>query len=241
MLKLITLAMFCLATIGCVATPVTPMPTQVFRDAAQPKKHLIVLLIGRGGSSDYFDLHDWPGIAAHYTDDYDFIAPYAHFGYYANRILVTRLREDVILPAKQQGYESISLAGISMGGLGCLLYSEAYPQDIDRIYLIAPFLGKEKVQRQIRTKGGLANWTLPLENSDEWSFTLWDHLKRIISHEQGADKLFLGYGNDDRLGGHDLLAASMPDRNVIHVPGGHRDGVFTAIWESMLKSGFMQK
>ena len=57
----------------------------------------------------------------------DMVAVEAHYGYYATRTVVTRLREDVIAPARAQGYTQIWLVGVSMGGLGALLYVRAYP------------------------------------------------------------------------------------------------------------------
>ena len=46
-----------------------------------------------------------------------------HLSYYITRTAIQRLREDVILPARASGYKRISLAGISLGGLGALYHA----------------------------------------------------------------------------------------------------------------------
>src|SRR5690625_6784033 len=63
--------------------------------------------------------------------DIDMLAADAHFGYYRERTFVQRLHEDIILPARQQGYQHIWLLGLSMGGFGAVLYCNEHPQ-IDR-------------------------------------------------------------------------------------------------------------
>ena len=224
---------------SCGLYPHTPMQISKFPAAKQPAKHLIILLSGRGASDTYFEDNEWVEIARDYGSDVDFIAPYAHFGYYMSQSLVTRLNKDVIIPAKKHGYKSISIAGISMGGLGSILYSSKFPDDIDRIYLISPYLGKDDVQEQVRQAGGLGQWQLKDENADDWNYLIWQRLKLMLQDPEMKTKIFLGYGKQDRLNGHDVLAQDIPESQVISLSGGHKDVVFSDIWKAMYEKGFM--
>ncbi|MGD8926909.1 MAG: alpha/beta hydrolase-fold protein [Thioalkalispiraceae bacterium] len=224
---------------SCSLYPTAPMETMRFSAGQKPAKHLVILLAGRGAPASYFKDHKWVEMARQYGIQADFIAPYAHYGYYMTRKLLPRLNEDVIIPAKQQGYKSISLVGISMGGLGSILYSERFPKDIDRLFLFAPYLGDTATQQEIRSKGGLKNWRLTKDNQDDWNHYIWQRLKEITEDPAMRNKIFLGYGQQDGMQGIDILAQSMPKNHVISVPGGHRDVVFTRLWQIMLDKGFL--
>ena len=241
MVKILTAIMLCTFLFSCGLFPTNPIRSQEFRNVQQPKKHLIVLLSGRGATFDYFEKHQWVEIAAKYTQDYDFIAPFAHYGYYLSGKLVARLHEDIILPAKQLGYETISMAGISLGGLGCILYSEKYPDEIDRIYLFSPFLGKDAVHAQIKADGGLAKWHLRAENQDDWNYYIWRRIQEITNDPVQQHKLFLGYGDKDRLNGQDLLANALPQNQVIKLNGNHDDVTFIKLWQAMLQQDLLRR
>ncbi len=224
---------------SCGLYPHAPMQISEFPADKQPAKHLIILLSGRGASDTYFQDNEWVKIAREYGSDVDFIAPFAHFGYYMSQSLLPRLNEDVIIPAKKRGYQTISIAGISMGGLGSILYSNKFPTDIDRIYLVSPFLGKDEVHEQIRKAGGLEQWQLNKEDKDDWNYFIWQRLKIITQDSELKKKIFLGYGEQDRLNGHELLAKALPQQQVITLPGGHKDVIFAEIWKLMNKQGFL--
>ena len=215
------------------------MQISSFPADTQPAKHLIILLSGQGASDTYFEDNEWIEIAREKGSQVDFVAPYAHIGYYMTSSLLPRLHEDVILPAKKRGYETISIAGISMGGMGAILYSNKYPDDIDRIYLVSPYLGKEVVQEQIRQAGGLSRWHLNENEADDWNYFIWARLKEITDDPVKKEKIFLGYGDQDRLKGHDILTQALPKRQVFTLPGGHKDVIFAGIWKHMYEKGFL--
>jgi pimeloyl-ACP methyl ester carboxylesterase len=225
---------------GCGLYPTEPMETMEFRAAEKPANHLVVLLAGRGASASYFRDQEWVAIARDHGVDVDFIAPYAHYGYYVTDVLVKRLNEDVIEPARQQGYQSISLVGISMGGFGSIMYSERFPQKIDQLILIAPYLGNKEVQNEIRASGGLGNWQMKKENADKWNHYMWQRLKELTTDPAKKNKIYLGYGDMDKMRGLDLLEENIPHEHVITVPGAHKDVVFTRLWEIMVEKGFLR-
>jgi pimeloyl-ACP methyl ester carboxylesterase len=69
-----------------------------------------------------------------------------------------QLHDGVIAPALRQGYAHISLVGISLGGMGALLYAAAYPDHAGNIILIAPFLATRRTIAVVTMAGGLAAW-----------------------------------------------------------------------------------
>jgi len=218
-----------------------PIKMSEFLAGDQPAKHLVILLSGRGATESYFHDQKWVSIAREHGSDVDFIAPYAHFGYYARQQLIPRLHEDVILPAKRKGYETISIAGISMGGLGCLLVSNEFPDTIDRIYLFSPYLGKDEVHEEIKAAGGLMNWDIKSNDAKDWNYFIWRRLKEIATDPILKNKIFLAYGKQDRLRGHNLLARALPEKSVITIPGEHKDVIFTRLWGLMHQRGLFKK
>ena len=225
---------------GCSLYPTNPMPAQDFQYARDPAKNLVVLLSGRGAPESYFSDHDWVDIARQFGSTADYVAPFAHYGYYVTATFLPRLQQDVMLPLEKNNYKSISVLGISMGGLGAILYTNKHPETIDRIYLISPFLGKSEVHEEIAQAGGLMQWQIKDEDKDNWNYYIWWRLKKLLSDPNTRDKVYLGFGQQDRMPGLQLLAGSLPADHVISIPGGHKDVVFTRIWEIMHERGFFK-
>src|SRR3546814_13006534 len=62
----------------------------------------------------------------------DVLLTSATFAYYKERNIVERLQQDIIAPARAQGYQHIWLAGASIGGMGVLFYEHEHPGELDR-------------------------------------------------------------------------------------------------------------
>ena len=224
---------------GCNLPPRVPIETVKFPATNQRAEHLIILLSGRGAAKSYFSDHQWIKIARNYGSKVDYIAPYAHLGYYKTQSLLPRLNEDVIKPAKKLGYKTISIVGISLGSFGLLLYSERFPTDLDRLY--SPYLGKTVVQLEIHQAGSLDNWQIKPENNGDSSYILWQQIKKISQDPVLKKKIFLGYGKQDKHKGQTLLASAIPAKQVITIPGGHRDKIFVRLWEKMFERRFFDQ
>jgi S-formylglutathione hydrolase FrmB len=162
----------------------------------------------------------------------------AHYGYYANRSILDRLHHDVIQPARE-ARSAISLVGISLGGLGALLYAGRYANTIDRVVALAPYLGPPRVLAEIAGAGGLSTWTpsFPLTcSSDEQELRLmWQGLQSRTRQRSGSPEIYLGYGEQDGFrAGHRLLAEALPRGHVVTVPGGHNWATWRQLWDIML-------
>ncbi len=127
---------------------------------ATPVDTLIVLLPGaRDKPHDFVDRRlrrrdlRSRGIAA------DVALVDATIPYYRDRDIVARLDEDVVEPARARGIRHVWFAGISLGGLGSLIYANedrARGDPVDGLLVIAPYLGERTIVAEVAASGGLA-------------------------------------------------------------------------------------
>ena len=216
---------------ACVAAPTVPIPNISYRsDDTVRQRNLLVLLRGMGADNTIFAKE---GI----IDDirirhlpFDVVAPDAHFGYYQSQTIEIRLKEDIIDPARRQGYEHIWLAGFSMGGLGSLLYLRKYPGDVDGVLLTGPYLGGGGIHREIRRAGGVSTWQQTSDDPQDWERMIWSWIKNY--DPATTPPIWLGYGENDDVtaDGPPLLASVLPAERVFTVPGDHDIATFKAIF-----------
>src|SRR5688500_8110884 len=155
---LISLGILTLA--GCLSLPPAsePIPIKELRAPSGAHDRLVVVLPGRG---DDLEMLENSGIASEIqraVPGTDVLLVEATIGYYMEGRLVPRLHEEVILPARQRGYREIWLAGASMGGLGVLMYEHEHPSALTGLILMAPYMGRTSLQKEVRDAGGLASW-----------------------------------------------------------------------------------
>jgi len=202
------------------------------------KERLIVFMRGMGGNHFSFEKEGLVADICERHAPYDMVAPNAHFGYYADRSLIKRMKEDVIDPAHAQGYKEIWLIGFSMGGLGALLYTIDHPEDVQGIYLVAPFLGYRSLLNEIAAAGGVHHWEPGnFDPEKKWQRMLWRWLKQNVA-EHPTKPIYLGYGEKDPYAdGQRLLAQILPPDRVFTVPGGHDYESFKRLWNKFLDNG----
>jgi pimeloyl-ACP methyl ester carboxylesterase len=175
----------------------------------------------------------------------------AHLGYFNDRSVLRRLRDDVIAPARAQGYKRLWLVGISLGGFGALAYASAHGRDpntgVDGVLAVAPYVGSRRLQGEMIAAGGPEAWAdaqpanapdpSQATSPDEGERALWRWLARPPA---GAPPVYLGYGTDDRLAdGHRLLAGVLSPTRVSTVPGGHDWPPWLALWQQWLQRGLL--
>ena len=203
-----------------------------------PAGTLLVMLPGSYSLPEEFQSEGFVKIARaqHLAADLRLVD--AHVRYYQNRSVIDRLAEDVIRPARAQGYRQIWLVGISIGAVGAMLYADAHPDDVDGVVLIAPYLGTQLTADEIKRAGGLARWPSPEVKPDDIDTILWHWLQAQTSTESTARKLplFLGYGDDDRFRYNDeVLRAALPASRVFTAPGGHDWPAWRTVWERIAR------
>ena len=220
--------------------------TTIAASCPHPADTLLVLLPGIYGHASEFaaegfvDAVRTRGIAA------DVALVDATFPFYRDRDIAVRLDADVVRPALARGIRRFWFAGISLGGLGSLIYANesrshapsAPAPRIDGLLLIAPYLGERSITAEITASGGLAGWApTGIIAHDDDDRMLWRWLK-TLTLERGRERLplvYLGYGVDDRFAvAHRLLAAALPSDQVFTAPGGHDWDAWRALWPRML-------
>jgi pimeloyl-ACP methyl ester carboxylesterase len=204
-----------------------PIPTvSVPAPNPGPERTLIVLLPGFGNDHTHLQsggvaeaIHEvWP--------EADVLLAGAAYDYYRTGTLVQRLHEGIVKPARQDGYTRILLAGASMGGMGVLLYETLRPGSVDGLVLFAPFLGSNRLLREIRKAGGPQHWN-PGElgnavDGDNYQRHVWKTIQSWTGDSDRAQSVWLVCGDRDRLlEDVRVLAPVLPESNYLELPGGH--------------------
>ena len=207
---------------GCTSAPLVPIPTLQYRSGEAPsQRSLLVLLRGLGADNTVFEEEGIIEEIRKRNLPFDVVAPDAHYGYYQSLTFEKRLKEDIIDPARREGYRQIWLAGFSMGGLGCLFYMREYPGDVDGVLLSSPFLGWRPILNEIKHAGGLDSWSKTTDEQADYQRLLWSWVKTYDFNERTP--VWLGYGENDVVtaDGPAMLAARLPMGHAFSVPGNH--------------------
>ena len=214
---------------------VVPMRTVSHPGTAAPGGDLIVFLPGRGDQPEDFERRGLLAAARSAGVTADILAVDAHLGYYQKRVIVERLWEDVVLPARARGHRRLWFVGISLGGLGSLLLAQHHPDAAAGIFTLAPYLGEAGLAREIESAGGLARWTGAAGKDDFRG--LWGWLRGYAAGEE-RPPLWLAYGESDRYAyGHRLLAGALPRGQLLVTSGGHDWTAWKRLWSEFLGRG----
>jgi pimeloyl-ACP methyl ester carboxylesterase len=243
---------FALILTACMPAGVVKNELDVIENAAPckaTKKILIVLLPGAYDTPEDFIRNGFIEELRERRIAADVLIPDTHMGYYGNGVLVERLHEDIILPARSKNYAQIWLAGISLGGYGSLLYAQEHGELVNGLFLMAPFLGNRSLVAEIADAGGVQAWQPgSIEQKDagnqlwskdkDYDRRLWSWLKSYgegrVAKASGL-QIRLGYGTEDRFtASNRLLSTILPDNHVKTVPGGHEWEPWKALWTDFL-------
>ena len=224
-----------------MATGIVKSKLDVIEDAASckaPARVLIVLLPGAYDTPADFVQHGFITALRQRKVAADIVIADTHAGYYTSELLVTRLHEDIVVPARKKGYEKIWLAGISLGGYGSLLYAREHGADIDGLFLMAPFLGNRSLLAEI-ARTGLSAWQVGDIPKADYDRLLWSWIKgysdAVISSQPDWPPLYLGYGTEDRFAGSSrILEKVLPRARVTTTGGGHEWLPWQNLWAGFL-------
>ncbi len=229
---LLLLAITLLST-GCVPKAQIPVPVLEYGQTENSgNTDLLIFLRGIGGSHTDFERFGLIDQVRERNLPVDIVVPNAHYGYYKSESVVDRIKEDIIEPAKQRGYARFWLAGFSMGGLGSLFYIREYPEDIEAVMLVSPFMGWGTIRREIETAGGINNWDADNSAIDNWQILIWTFVQDYIAAPDNYPPVYLGYGTRDGVAknGPELLAAALPEERIFTLQGSHNYPTFRSLW-----------
>lgn len=233
-----TLCRFALHFPGLVRWLHTPRPLAMLRHAYPrdaTSRDLLVLLPGIADSADDFERYGFVDRVRTVPWPVDLVLVDAHYGYYADRTVLHHLHDDVFEPAKQCGYRHVWVAGISMGGFGALLYASRFPAEVAGVLALAPFLGGHELIDEIAAAGGLGAWRTSHVAADDFPRQVWTWLDHCRQAHSGPS-LYLAFGDRDIfVRAQRLLAAAMPDDQVLIEPGTHGWSTWTRLWERFVR------
>ncbi len=208
---------------------------------ARPGKDLIVMLPGIDDLAGDFARNGFIAALRRRGVDVDAVEVDTHLGYFLRRSLTERIYRDVLAPARLTKYERLWLVGISLGGLGSLLYAAERGRELAGIVLIAPFLGDARALRAIRRAGGPRAWDPQPLAAPDWASTVWAWAERRKEDPDGPE-LWLAFGNQDPFApANRMLAEVLPDDRVFSLDGGHDWGSWRRLWELMLGAGLFRE
>lgn len=220
---------------GCASIPkaTTPIPHRDFH--VEPSNStLVVLLPGRGDALDLFVENGTVEQIRRCNPDANIVGAGAHLGYYTQRTLVEELRQTIVGPALAGNVERVWLMGVSIGGMGSLLYRRGHPSELEGVILMAPYIGEwDELKQYIEDPESVSP-----SDSPPWRL-LWDHLTDTIDEEPSVT---LAFGTSDRFVRQQKWMAGHLDKNrVVRSSGGHYWWVWDDLWPRALKaSGFCE-
>ena len=108
------LALAALSLSGCfgMAPTENPIPGIETSDSGSRSDTLVIMLPGRGDRARTFVEQGFHREGQRHG--FDTIAVDAHFGYYMKRSLLPRLHQDIVLPARDAGYETVSYTHLTL-------------------------------------------------------------------------------------------------------------------------------
>ena len=154
-LKLLSIALITSVFLtACLAPPAveTPMPKQFYDNDDGRNEELIIFLHGRGDDLGVFERE---GFFDNVSRNADFISLGSHLGYYVNGLLGERVYSEVLEPYLEKGYERFIVVGTSLGGFGALWVNSEHDELITAAVLIAPYLGRKPVIKEIQASESL--------------------------------------------------------------------------------------
>lgn len=230
-----------LAATALLATACFPAKAPIetsFFDGAEDTRTLMVMLPGFGARHTAFEKKGIIDAAREAGLESDIIAVDLTYGYYISNSYDERLRESVFDVYRDQ-YDHIWVLGISMGGMGTLLTTQAFYEDIDGAILLSPFLGRRKTMRALQ-EVGIEAWEAP-ETDRLWDEELWAWMQDWEARDWNAPPLYLGHGDAD-LGMRNLkwMADQLPEGRHEITAGGHTWTVWAELTRTFVQDHLLQ-
>ncbi|QEL65522.1 hypothetical protein OTERR_20460 [Oryzomicrobium terrae] len=208
-------------------------------ESGQGADTLVVLLPGAYGTPADFIREGFVAAVRQRSLALDVALADAHLGLYGDGSVFAQIHDGLIQPARQRGYRTIWLAGISLGGLASLTYASRHQGNgaPDGVMVLAPYLGNRAITGAIAAAGGLANWTPPALTPADVGYEECQAWSWLRTRQSMATPLpvHLGYGDADRfIAGQRLMAGVLPADDVVTLPGGHDWPTWRTLWHAML-------
>lgn len=214
-----------------------PIPA-AFYPAPQESRRTVVMLPGIADGLQALQDRDVAALIQKTWPHADVVLTGLTLPFYKQGKAAQRLHDEVIQRYRKKDLP-LWLAGISLGGMGALLYDRQYPTDAAGLLLMSPYLGDDDIREQIRASGGLAQWNPgPVQeiNANNFQHELWAHLKNWRKHPQRTRSVWLAYGADEKFRRPDeMLVPLLPPGHAIMLPGKHNWDLWKQAFPALLK------
>ena len=219
-------------------SPAVPIPARFYAISEHKSDTLVIFLPGRGDSIDVFDEAGFIATMKEFNVRANAVAVDAHLGYYYSGQLAERIEADILSPYQLKGYRSFILVGTSLGGYGSLWIKSEYPDQIDSIVLIAPYLGPEEIVDDVERSESIEHWEANLPNDPTKDEFPWIWIRQLTESEGGLERtVTIAFGEEDRFRhGAEIVAELLPADKVFRNPGGHDWNTWLELWRSILGS-----
>ncbi len=234
LVSLFAISCFIALLLGC--SSYTSKKSLDYKHYVGPDRVLVLLLPPIGGKGSHYETNGFVEAVREKGFEADLkILDVNPVLYFRGRI-IELVKAELVDPAKVSGYEKIILVGTSLGGHGALLYITKYPEDVDGVVVLAPFLGGGRVAEAIEEAGGLEKWEDCPALVWDYPCSMWKLLKVCVSDPRNQNTIILGYGTEDGFAKQNsLLANELPPKNVFTVAGGHDWVTWKNLWIEVLE------
>lgn len=138
--------------------------------------------------------------------------------------------------AYRRQYESLCMAGISIGAYLAIAYQDHFADNIDALCLIAPYPGSRLLWGEIVASGGIDLWQPGEVGDDDHERRVWRWLKQ---HGNDERKFHLALGSEDRFAkGQEVMASALPHASVDRIPGDHQWPVWRTLWQRYFDNNY---
>lgn len=157
-----------------------------------------------------------------------------------DRRWIPELYEQLIAPARASGMR-IWLGGVSLGGFMALRVAAQYPDALDGLCLLAPYLGSRIIAAEVAAAIASGADVQDALDEDDDERRIWRYVARSGTSARGA-RIFLGFGSEDRFADTQRLMADLlqqpatATRTMTHtMKGGHDWPVWRALWQAFIE------
>lgn len=201
----------------------------------EAERILLVMLPGAGIAAEDFAAHGFIAAAQASRPALDIIALRPDVDLYLDGTIAPALHAGIIAPAIASGIRRLWLLGLSLGGMGALLYASDHAAPIEGIILLAPFLGTHGTMAELTRAGRIEDWAAGRSSATAPERQLLTWLQAHLRDGPAQPRLLLAHATRDRFAaGHRLLAAALPPSQVVQVDGVHDWAAWTTAWHAIL-------
>lgn len=217
-----------------------PMEMTWHHSKNHSSRKLLILLPGIWDNPADFENHGFIDIARKNRLAHDFLLVDANIAYLIRGNFSERFTADIITPAREKGYESFWLIGISLGGYNSLSYYLDHPEAIDGVVLLSPYTGVNKKQNLFHRMRKYIDSDDLSSVSERIPYMNWESLAAFEEHNS-LENIYLAYGRqDDFAPGYSEFEQLLPPENIYAVDGGHDWQTWSTLWNDLLEMNIIK-